>query len=71
MTEMNLLSDKVRNDLTEQYIDKYLEGLSTRDMIRILGEQFREHLDQYTDQELLNEIDAYFPHLLEDNVTPV
>ncbi len=58
MPEMN------RQELIENYIDRILEGMSTKDLIRIVGDQLEENLSTYTDEELINEVTEYYPELL-------
>ena len=71
MTEKINLDDQTRDCLIATYIDKYLECLSTRDMTRILAEQMHEHLDLLSDHELVDEIDVFFPHLIDSHVPSI
>ena len=59
MTEIN------RQELVEAYIDRVLDNMSTKDLIRIVGEQLEENLSTYSDDELLTEVEEYYPELLE------
>ena len=63
LTEMN------RQALVEAYIDRVLDNMSTKDLIRIVGDQLEENISSYTDEELISEVEDYYPELLED-VTP-
>ena len=58
MPEMN------RDQLIEEYIDRILDNMSTKDLMRIVGDQMEENLSSYTDEELINEVTEYYPELL-------
>ena len=54
-----------REALVEAYIDRLLDNMSTKDLLRIVGEQMEENLISYTDEELISEVESYYPDLLE------
>jgi hypothetical protein len=54
-----------RQALVEAYIDRLLDNMSTKDLIRIVGDQMEENLTIYTDEELISEVESYYPDLLE------
>jgi len=58
-TEMN------RQELIENYVDRILEGMSTKDLVRIVGDQLEENFSTYSDEELITEVEEYYPDLLE------
>jgi hypothetical protein len=53
-----------RQELIEEYIDRILEGMSTKDLMRIVGDQLEENFSTYTDEELISEVEEYYPELL-------
>lgn len=55
-----------RTDLIEAYVDRILDNLSTKDLMRIVGDQLEENFVNYTDEELISEITEYYPELLEE-----
>jgi hypothetical protein len=55
-----------REALVEAYIDRLLDNMSTKDLLRIVGDQMEENLTSYTDEELISEITEYYPELLEE-----
>ena len=57
-----------RNSLISEYVDRVLDNMSTKDLIRIVGDQMEENLESYTDEELLTEIREYYPELLGESV---
>lgn len=59
------METQTRNDLIEAYVDRVIDGMSTKDLIRIVAEQLEENLSAYSDAELISEIDEYYPELLE------
>jgi hypothetical protein len=58
-----------RAELLDAYIDRILDNMSTKDLMRIVGDQIEENLTGYSDEELIAEVEEYYPELLED-VTP-
>jgi len=65
----NNTTDMNHQELLESYIDRILDNMSTKDLMRIVGDQIEENLSGYSDEELISEIEEYYPELLED-VTP-
>ena len=55
-----------RDALVEAYIDRLLDNMSTKDLLRIVGEQMEENLTSYTDEELISEVQEYYPDLIEE-----
>ena len=58
MPEMN------RDQLIEEYIDRILDNMSTKDLMRIVGDQLEENFSTYSDEELITEVEEYYPELL-------
>ena len=57
-----------REQLISDYVDLILENMSTKDLMRIVGDQLEENLSTYSDDELITEINEYYPELLDDEV---
>jgi len=55
-----------RTELLEAYVDRILDNMSTKDLMRIVGDQIEENLSGYSDEELIAEVEEYYPELLED-----
>ncbi len=53
-----------RNTLISDYVDRVLDNMSTKDLMRIVGDQLEENLSSYSDDELLSEVREYYPELL-------
>lgn len=54
-----------RNTLISDYVDRILDNMSTKDLMRIVGDQLEENLSSYSDEELINEVTDHYPELLE------
>ena len=55
-----------RDELQANYINTILDGMDIKDMMAILYDQFDENLDKYTVTELIEEVNEYYPELLEE-----
>jgi hypothetical protein len=58
------MSEINRDQLVQEYIDRVLDNMSTKDLMRIVGDQLEENLSAYTDEELITEVTEYYPELL-------
>ena len=58
-----------REELTQAYIDRVIDNMNTKDLVRIVWEQLEENLGSYSDEELIAEVEEYYPELLEEDVT--
>jgi len=56
-----------RNALIQDYIDRVIDNMSTKDLVRIVWEQLEENLSFYTEEELISEVSDYYPELLEED----
>lgn len=56
-----------REQLISDYVDRILDNMSTKDLMRIVGDQLEENLASYSDEELITEVEEYYPELLEDS----
>ena len=55
-----------REVLVEAYIDRLLDNMSTKDLLRIVGDQMEENFTSYSDEELIAEVEEYYPDLIEE-----
>jgi hypothetical protein len=58
------MSEINRDQLVQEYIDRVLDNMTTKDLMRIVGDQLEENLSAYTDEELITEVTEYYPELL-------
>ena len=56
-----------REQLIEAYVDRILDNMSTKDLMRIVGDQLEENLSSYSDEELISEVQEYYPELIEES----
>ena len=56
-----------RQELLDAYIDRILDNMSTKDLMRMVGDQIEESLASYSDEELIAEVEEYYPELLCDS----
>lgn len=53
-----------REELIQEYIDRVIDNMSTKDLVRVVWEQLEGNLALYTDEELITEVSEYYPELL-------
>jgi hypothetical protein len=56
-----------REQLIRDYVDRVLDNMSTKDLMRIVGDQLEENLSSYSDDQLITEVEEYYPELLDDS----
>jgi hypothetical protein len=54
-----------RNTLIEEYASRIVEGMDMDDMYNFIYDTLVERLDDYTDNDLVNEVAEYYPDLVE------
>ena len=57
----------MRDELQDAYINEIIDGMDIKDLIRIVYDNLEPNLEQYTVDELIEEVEEYYPHLLENN----
>jgi hypothetical protein len=55
-----------REQLQDAYINEIIDGMDIKDMMALLFDMLDKEMDIYTDKELKEEVENYYPHLLED-----
>ena len=69
---MKDLNQRQREDLTEQFVEIVVDGMDTKDLVRYAQEQLIDAFNQYSLEELKEDVDNYQDDLydeLVDNVT--
>jgi len=56
-----------RSLLISSYVDRVLDQMSLKDLLRVVGDQLEENLSLYSDEELLSEISDHYPELIKDS----
>ena len=55
-----------REQLQDAYINEIIDGMDIKDMMALLFDMLDKEMDIYTDKELKEEVENYYPHLLEE-----
>ena len=58
-----------RSELQQQLVDEMIDGMDHKTMWQILDSYMMESYDKYTDEELMEEVKEYYPHILEESNT--
>ena len=54
-----------RDELQDAYINEIIDGMDIKDLMRIVYDNIEQNLDKYSVDELIEEVQEYYPHLLE------
>ena len=66
------LNERQREDLTEQFVELVVDNMSEKDLVRYAQEQLIDTLNQYSIDELKEDVDNFDEDLFDelvDNVT--
>ena len=63
MTQDNIID---RDTLQDNMINQILDDMDIKTMMAILYDNMSESYDKYSVDELIAEVEEYYPHLLED-----
>ena len=66
MTQDNIIN---RDELQDQLIQQILDDMDIKTMMALLYEQLDESYDDYSIEQLITEVEEYYPHLLEESNT--
>ena len=68
-SKMNTITDNNidRDELQNNYVQEVIDGLDLKDCLAMLYDYMNYSYDKYTVDELIEEVQEYYPHLLEDN----
>ena len=66
---MIMTQDKIidRDALQDSMIQQILDDMDIKTMMAILYDNMSESYDKYSVDELIAEVEEYYPHLLEDS----
>ena len=66
---MTQIKDNIidRDALQASYIDRIIDGMDLKDLMQIVYDQLDDSLDKYSVDELIEEVDSYYPELLEES----
>ena len=65
---MTMTQEKIidRDALQDAMINQILDDMDIKTMMAILYDNMSNNYDSYTVDELIEEVEEYYPHLLED-----
>ena len=65
---MIMTQDKIidRDQLQDSMINQILDDMDIKTMMAILYDNMSESYDKYSTDELIAEVEEYYPHLLEE-----
>ena len=68
-TKMTETNDQIidRDQLQDSMIQQILDDMDIKTMMGILYDQMDENFDKYSVDELIAEVEEYYPHLLEES----
>jgi len=64
MTKENIID---RDQLQDSMINQILDDMDIKTMMAILYDNMSESYDKYSIDELIAEVEEYYPHLLEES----
>jgi len=66
---MTMTQDKIidRDALQDSMINQILDDMDIKTMMAILYDNMSESYDKYSVDELIAEVEEYYPHLLEES----
>jgi hypothetical protein len=66
---MTQIKDNIidRDALQASYIDRIIDGMDLKDLMQIVYDQLDDSFDKYSVDELIEEVDSYYPELLEES----
>ena len=59
-----------RDALQEAYIESIIDGMDHKTMYQYVYDNLTDHLDKYSVDELITEVEDYYPELLEQLLLP-
>ena len=58
-----------RSELQDNMIQQTLDDMDIKTMMAVLYDYLDADYDKYSDEELKNEVEEYYPHLLEEETS--
>ena len=56
-------------ELMETYIEEIIDGMDHKSMYQYVYDNLYDHLNKYNEEELIEEVKDYYPHLLEPSIS--
>ena len=63
------MADRIidRDSLQDNYVETIIDGMDHKDMYAFVKDNLNDHLDKYSVDELIQEVEDYYPELLEES----
>ena len=58
-----------RDELQNDYIERIIEGMDYKSMYQYVYDNLSDHLDKYSVDELIGEVEEYYPDMLDSSGT--
>ena len=55
-----------RNQLQNDYIERIIDGMDHKDLWQYVYDSLEQNFERYSEQELVTEVEDYYPELLKD-----
>jgi len=59
------MTPEQRDKLIDDYAYEIVDAMDIKDLCRMAAEQIALNMDDYTDDQVIEEVKEYYPHLLE------
>lgn len=68
-SKMNTTTDNIidRDELQNNYVQEVIDGLDLKDCLAMLYDYLSNDMDKLTLNELIEDVEEYYPHLLDNN----
>ena len=65
------MADRIidRDSLQDNYVETIIDGMDHKDMYAFVKDNLNDHLDKYSVDELIQEVEEYYPEILEESDT--
>ena len=62
------MADRIidRDSLQEKYVESIIDGMDHKSLWAFVYDNLNDHLDKYTVNELIEEVEEYYPEILEE-----
>ena len=67
-SKMNTITDNIidRDELQNNYVQEVIDGLDLKDCLAMLYDYLSNDMDKLTLNELIEDVEEYYPHLLDN-----
>ncbi|WDS61098.1 hypothetical protein SBM3_00008 [Synechococcus phage S-BM3] len=67
------MADRIidRDSLQDNYIESIIDGMDHKTMYAFVYDNLNDHLDKYSVNELIEEVEEYYPELMEESDTEI